>query len=80
MPAPQSEPGHVPGQDANVVGQLEQPVEAVEEPLGAVACVDGEVGAGGGAHEQRVAGQQRVAGEKAAVLRVGGPACGSSSP
>ena len=61
--------GHVPGQDANVVRQLEQPVEAVEEPLGAVACVDGQVGAGGGAHEQRVPGQQRVAGEKAAVLR-----------
>ena len=60
---------HVPGHDADVVGQLEQPVEAVEEPLGAVACVDGEVGAGGGADEQRVAGQERVAGEKAAVLR-----------
>ena len=60
---------HVPGHHADVVGQLEQPVEAVEETLGAVACVDGEIGAGGGADEQRVTGQQRVAGEKAAVLR-----------
>ena len=69
MPAPQSEPATCPGMTRNVVGQLEQPVEAVEEPLGAVACVDREIGAGGGADEQRVPGEERVAGEKAAVLR-----------
>ena len=57
------------GHHPDVVGQLQQAMEAVEEPFGTVACVDGEVGPRRGAHEQRVAGQQGVAGEEAAVLR-----------
>ena len=65
--------GHVAGHHPQVVGQLEQAVEAVEEPLGALACLDGEIGARRGADEQRVAGEQRVPGEKAAVL---GPVAG----
>ena len=57
------------GHHPHVVGQLQQAMEAVEEPFGAVACVDGEVGPRRGADEQRVAGEQCVAGEEAAVLR-----------
>ena len=47
----------VPGQYANVVRQLEQSLEAVEEPFRAVTSVDGEVGTRCGADEQRVAGE-----------------------
>ena len=61
--------GHVTGHHPDVVGQFQQAMEAVEEPFGTVACVDGEVGPRRGAHEQRIAGQQGVAGEEAAVLR-----------
>ena len=56
------------GEDLHVVLQLEQPVQAVEEPLGALARLDGEVRPRDRAAEQRVARQQEVGGEKAAVL------------
>ena len=45
------------GEDLDAVGQLEQPAQRVEEPLGALLRVDGEVG------PPRVADEERVAGE-----------------
>ena len=54
---PQSEPATWPGNTSTPSGELEQPVERVEEPLGAFARADREVGARGVADEQRVAGE-----------------------
>jgi hypothetical protein len=47
----------VPGIDLDRIGQLSQPLQRVEEPFGALACLDGEVGPGRVADEQRVARQ-----------------------
>ncbi len=49
--------GDVTREDLDAVGELEQAVERVVEPLGALGCTDGEVGPGGVADEERVAGQ-----------------------
>ena len=40
------------GVDLDPVGQLEQTVQAVEEPLGALVCLDRQVGPGGIADEE----------------------------
>ncbi len=45
------------GVDGDRVGQLAEPAERVEEPLGALTRGDGEVRPGGVADEERVAGQ-----------------------
>ena len=45
------------GVDLDPVGELEQPVQRVEEPLGALSRLDGEVGPGGVADEERVTGE-----------------------
>ena len=55
-------------EDLHVVRQLEQPVQAVEEALGALARLDGQVRPRDRAAEQRIARQQHGVGEKAAVL------------
>ena len=64
-------------EDLDAVGQLEQSPERVEEPIGPFAGLDGQVGTGGVADEQRVAGQHQprlggaraVDDRQAAVLR-----------
>ena len=63
--------------DLDAVVQLEQPVQAVKEPFGALVGLDGEVWASRVADEQRVAGQEQpglvgarpVRDGEAAVLR-----------
>ena len=49
--------GDVAGVDLDPVGELEQPPQRVEEALGALLRADGEVGSGGVADEERVAGE-----------------------
>ena len=51
--------GDVARVDLDAVGELEQAVQAVVEVAGAFAGLDGEVGPGGVADEQRVAGQEQ---------------------
>ena len=65
--------GDVAGVDGDVVGELEQAVQRVEEPLRALAGLDREIGPGDRADEERVAGQQGAVDEEAAVL---GPVAG----
>ena len=45
------------GEHLDAVGELEQPVQRVVEPLGALGCAHREVGPGGVADEERVARQ-----------------------
>ncbi len=45
--------------DLDAVAQLDEPAQAVEEPLGALPRRDGEVGAGSVADEERVAGEHQ---------------------
>ena len=58
----------MPGEDLDVVGELEEPVQAAEHALGALPGLDGEVGARDGADEKRIAGEERAVDEEAAVL------------
>ena len=74
IPAPHSDPARWPGEDDDVVRQLEQAVQAVVEALGAVPRLDREVGPRDRADEQRVAGEETAVREEAAVL---GPVAGS---
>ena len=53
--APHSEPATWPGEHLDAVAELDQPPQRVEQPLGALARADGEVGPCGVADEQRVA-------------------------
>ena len=55
MALPQSEPATCPGNTSTPSRELEQPAQRVEEPLGALARADREVGPGGVADEERVA-------------------------
>ena len=74
---PAERAGDVTRVDLDAVAELDEPPERVEEPLGALARLDGEVGPRGVADEQRVAGQdeprlrpaREVADGEAAVLR-----------
>ena len=47
----------MPGEHLDPVRELEQAMERVEEPFGALGGADREVGPGGVADEERVAGQ-----------------------
>ena len=49
--------GDVAGEHLDAVGELEQPAQRVEEPLGALDGSDREVGPGGVADEEGVAGE-----------------------
>ena len=60
--------GDVPGEDLDVVGELEEPVQAAEHALGALPGLDDEVGPGDGADEKRIACEERAVDEEAAVL------------
>ena len=74
---PAERAGDVAGEHLDAVGELEQPAERVEEPLGALVPPDREIGPGGVADEQRVAGEHEprlvaarvVDDREAAVLR-----------
>jgi hypothetical protein len=58
------------GIDLVGVGQLRQPLEGAEQPLGSLQRVDREIGPRRVAHEQRVAGEDEpFADDEAAVLR-----------
>ena len=67
----------MPGIDLDAVAELDEPAERVEEPLGALARLDREVGPRRVADEERVAGEddprigaaRAVADREAAVLR-----------
>ena len=78
--------GDVAGKHLDAVGELDQPPERVEEPLGALGGADSEVGPGGVADEERVAGEdeprlvRRASGRsrRGSSARAGGRACGCS--
>jgi hypothetical protein len=57
------------GKDLDVIRELEQPLQAAEEPLGTLPRLDSEVGTGRRADEERVAGEEGAVREEAAVLR-----------
>ena len=56
------------GEDLDVVGELEEPVQAAEHALGTLSGLDCEVRPGDGADEKRIAGEERAVDEEAAVL------------
>ena len=77
MALPQSDPATWPGIDLDAVGQLEQALQRVEDGLGSLSRLDGEIRASGVADEEGIAGehQPRLVGPRvvdhreAAVLR-----------
>ena len=79
-------PGDVPGVYLHAVSELDEPSQRVEQPLGALTGVDGEIRPSGVADEERVAGEDdpRIGPREGRSRRgssapAGGRACGCSA-